>query len=224
MLGLTMNGGFPLDIVLFALVAAFLALRLRSVLGKRTGYERPPAPITPPARTAGPVIDGTVEPAGPASHRVLPDPATPAGQALSAMAQADHNFDPGRFLDGAEQAFRLIVNAFAAGDRAALQSLLAPETLAAFEAAITAREQAGETQKTIIHAITELRIESASLHGTQAEITIRYQSDQFSHVVDKAGQTVHGADALTEIVDIWTYIRDLSSPDPSWRLAGARSG
>ncbi len=131
---MTGSGSFPVDIVLFAMVAVFLALRLRSVLGRRQGFEQPVRQPVP--RPGGPVIEGRAEPM---PTRPVPDPASPLGQTLLAMGRVDHGFTPQRFLDGAEAAFRMIVTAFAAGDRAALVPLLTPETLAGFEAAIAAR-------------------------------------------------------------------------------------
>ena len=107
--------GFPIDLVLFGMIAAFLVLRLRSILGKRTGFERPAPPVQQaPLRPAGPVIDAKAEP--PAAQTV-PDAASPTGMALARMREIDRTFDAARFLAGAEQAFRMIVAAFAAGDR-----------------------------------------------------------------------------------------------------------
>src|SRR5205807_1848830 len=97
----------------------------RSILGKRTGFERPAQPYQPPAgpATAAPVIDGHAE-APPAAARPVPEPASPIGQTLGQMRTIDRSFDPAAFLDGAEKAFRMIVSAFAAGDRTILRGLL----------------------------------------------------------------------------------------------------
>src|SRR4051794_18501588 len=135
------SSGFPIDLILFGMIAAFLVLRLRSILGKRTGFERPAQPYQPPAgpAAAGPVIDGQAE-AQPAANRVVPDPASPIGQTLVQMRTIDRSFDPAAFLDGAEKAFRMIVAAFAAGDRATLRGLLSDDTYRAFEQAIAGRE------------------------------------------------------------------------------------
>ena len=221
------SGGFPIDLLLFAMIAAFLVLRLRSILGRRTGFERPPAdPAAPPvgvARTApGPVPDGPAEQASAA--RPLPDPSSPAGQALARMAQVDPQFDPQRFLAGAEAAFRMIVGAFAAGDRDALRPLLSDDTYRGFEAAISAREAAGERQRTEIKALGQVAIEAATLRGTVAAITVRFVSDQVNETLDKDGRPVAGIDGVTEIQDVWTFERDLAQPDPAWRLVTAQSG
>lgn len=219
------TGGFPIDLVLFGMVAAFLVLRLRSILGRRTGFEKPPQPARPGPGQApvGPVIDAQPEPAAPVHQRPLPDPASPVGQALGRIHGADRTFDPARFLDGAERAFRMIVAAFATGDRATLRNLLSDDTYAAFEGAITARENEGHVQVSEIRGMEQVGIEGAELRGTVASVTVRFVSDQMSLTRDKDGRPVFGTDAVTEITDVWTFERDLASSDPTWRLVEARS-
>lgn len=220
------SGSFPIDIVLFGMVAAFLVLRLRSVLGRRQGFERPAEPVAPDAagrvaaRADGPVIDGVAEQA---RSRDLPDPASPAGQALVRMTGVDRNFHPARFLDGAEAAFRIIVTAFAAGDRAALRPLLSEDTFRAFDGAVSAREAAGETQRTEIRSIDHATIDQADLRGSIADITVRFVSDQVNLTLGRDGNPVAGTDAVTEITDLWTFERDLAAADLTWRLVVARS-
>ncbi len=220
------SGSFPIDLVLFGMIAAFLVLRLRSILGKRTGFERPAAPLQPvqPRKPAAPVIEGTAEPAPPPATTHMPDPGTSADQALAEMRNIDRGFDPARFLAGADQAFRIVVKAFAAGDRAQLRPLLGDETFAAFDQAITAREKSGETQTSDIKSIQSIDIIDAALRGRVGSMTVRIVSDQISHTMDKDGRPLTGTDALTEIVDLWTFERDLGQPDPTWRLMAVRSG
>jgi predicted lipid-binding transport protein (Tim44 family) len=227
------GGGIPIDLILYAMVAAFLVLRLRSVLGRRTGYERPPQPerpaagydpravaageaeapdALPPALTAG------------QARRIVPDPRSPAGQALARIRGVDPGFDPNRFLEGAEAAFRMIVEAFARGDRDTLRALLSDDTYAGFEQAISARETAGERQRTEIRAVQEMAIEAADLRGTIADITVRFVSDQVNVTTGPKGEIVSGTEAVTELTDIWTFQRDLRSGDPTWKLVGTRSG
>ncbi len=221
------SGGFSIDLVLFGMIAAFLVLRLRSILGRREGFERPPEPPRPelvPGTVArgveGPVIDVG---AGSAATRALPDPASPVGQMLSKMQQVDHSFQAGHFLTGAETAFRMIVGAFAAGNRDTLRSLLSDDTFKAFDAAITAREARGETQRTDIRSVGSATIDHADLHGSVASITMRFVSDQVNVTMGHDGLPVAGADAVTEITDLWTFERDLAAVDPTWRLVAARS-
>jgi predicted lipid-binding transport protein (Tim44 family) len=212
-----MQGSFPFDLILFGMVAAFLVLRLRSVLGKRQGFERPPAE----ARPTAPVAMGREAPraapsAGAGVHRVLHHGPSP-------IAASGSSVQPAAFLGGAEGAFRMIVTAFAAGDRQTLRGLLSDDTYAGFEQAITARENAGETQRTEIRAINTVTIDAAELRGAQADITVRFVTDQVNMTTAKSGEVVSGSDAITELTDLWTFQRDVSDKDPTWRLVATRS-
>jgi predicted lipid-binding transport protein (Tim44 family) len=213
------SGGFPLDLVLFGMIAAFLVLRLRSILGRRTGFERPPQASPPPAgpmAAPGPVIEGRAEPVAAAPSRPVPDPASPLGQSLARLHAADPAFDVARFLDGAEKAFRIIVAAFASGDRTVLRSLLSDDTYRAFAQAIEAREAAGHVQVSEVRGMETVAIEEAALRGSVAVVTVRFVSDQVSLTQDKDAHPVAGT-------DLWTFERDLSTRDPTWRLVAARS-
>lgn len=218
------GGGFPIDILLFGMIAAFLVLRLRSILGRRTGFERPRDATSNVVglRPTPPVIEAPAEPERPA--RALPAASSPAGRAIVQMQQVDRTFDPAHFLTGAEAAFRMIVTAFARGDNNALRPLLTDATYAGFEAVITSRNTAGETQRSEIRSVETVAIEEAGLVGSMASITTRFVSDQISETSDREGKPVAGTDAVTEIVDLWTFERDLSQQDPAWRLSATRSG
>lgn len=223
-----MSGGFPIDLILFGMVAAFLVLRLRSILGRRQGFERPPEPLQPrpPADARvpdAPIPDGPTAPVAAGPAKILPDARTPPGQALGRIKGIDGNFDAEQFLDGAAGAFGMIVTAFAAGDRATLKPLLTNDLFTAFEGAISAREAAQETQRTDIAALRELTLTEADLRGTVASITVRFVSDQINQSRDKAGQVVAGTDVPTETVDFWTFERDLRGADPTWQLVATRS-
>lgn len=221
------SGSFPIDLVLFGMIAAFLVLRLRSILGRKTGFERPSQPETPAAGAPGigrPATVAPLRPAPAAPARALPDPASPTGQVLARMHEVNRAFDPAHFLAGAEAAFRMIVTAFAAGERVALRPLLSDDTYCAFEGAIAAREAAGDTQRSEVRAIQTAAIEAAALSGCLATITVRLVSDQVAETLDRAGRSVQGTDAVTELTDLWTFERDLSQPDPAWRLSAAHSG
>jgi predicted lipid-binding transport protein (Tim44 family) len=220
------SGGFPIDLILFGMIAAFLVLRLKSILGKRTGYERPPQPVQPRQPVAA--FDPTQEVVVPAqkvssSQRAVPEPVSALGQTLARMKTIDRNFDPGVFLDGAEKAFKIIVHAFAAGDRETLRPLLGDDTWHAFDLAIAEREKAGNTHITEVRAVHGVSIESAELHGTVATIGVRIVSDQVNMTQTQSGQVITGTDAVTEITDLWTFERDLAQPNPIWRLVAARS-
>lgn len=226
-----MSGGFPIDLILFGMVAAFLVLRLRSILGRRTGYERPPTPVEPTGagEEGTRAIDTRAEEVrlpqigGPGPKRSLPDPASSVGQTLARIRRIDPDFDPVAFLTGAESAFTMIVDAFARGDRDTLRPLLSPEVFADFEAAITAREQAGERQRTELVALRESAILEADLRGTVATIGVRFVSDQINTTYGRDGSVVAGSEAVTETVDVWSFMRNLNSADPTWLLVGTRS-
>jgi predicted lipid-binding transport protein (Tim44 family) len=228
-----MSGGFPVDLILFAMVAAFLVLRLRSVLGRRTGFERPrregpgaydpaAARSAPQGADAVPELPPAQAPAG-GARRIVPEPRSPVGQALMRIRGVDPSFDPNAFLDGAEGAFRMIVDAFARGDRDTLRLLLGDDTYGGFEGEISRREAAGESQRSEVRAMQEMRIEAADLRGTVADVTVRFVSDQVNLTTAKDGSVVAGAEAVTELTDIWTFQRDLKSGDPTWRLVATRS-
>ncbi len=227
-----MSGGFPVELILVAMVALFLVLRLRSVLGRRTGFERPPQaeprangfdPRSPARQAEAPMADALPPPAQSRTSRVLPDPRSPAGQGLGRIVQMDRSFESNAFLDGAQAAFGMILTAFAAGDRQTLRALLSDDTYAGFEQAITAREQAGEQQRNEIRAFTEVAIEAADLRGSTADVTVRFVTDQVNMVTDRNGAPVSGSDGITELTDIWTFQRDLTAGDPTWRLVATRS-
>ncbi len=220
------TGGFPIDLILFGMIAAFLVLRLRSILGRRTGFERPQQPVQPqPTRPAaqGPIVEGHAEAVAPTAQRAVPAPDSPVGKTLAQMQAIDRNFDASTFLAGGEQAFRMIVAAFAAGDRNTLRNLLSDDTFHAFDQAISTRESAGHTQVSEIRSIQSMTIEEAGLRGTTGTITARIVSDQVSFTRDQQGHTVAGTEAVTEITDLWTFERDLAKPNPTWRLVAARS-
>lgn len=213
------TGGFPIDIILFGMIAAFLVLRLKGILGRRTGFERPASSPMPD----GPAPLRDAAPAAPPPSRALPDPASTVGQTLGAMQATDPHFSPEGFLDGAEKAFRIIVHAYATGDRAALRPLLGDDTWNAFDHAITGREKSGQAQVLDVKAVHATVIEGAALKGSIAQVTVRITSDQVNMTNTTAGQVVAGTDAVTEISDIWTFERDLSQPNPAWHLVAARS-
>ena len=223
-----MSGGFPVDLILFAMVAAFLVLRLRGVLGRRQGFERPPQERPVPGQPRSVPVEAEPMPVPDAlpvggPRLTVPDPRSPVGQALARISAADPAFNPNTFLAGAEGAFRMIVNGFAAGDRATLRELLAEDTYAGFEQAIQTRETAGERQRTEIRAVHDMVIEAADLRGTVADVTVRIISDQVNLTTGADGEVVSGAEAVTELNDIWTFQRDLRSSDPSWKLVGTQS-
>lgn len=221
-------GDFPhsLDIILFALVAVFLVLRLRSVLGRRTGHERRRAPLL---RQAEPTGDKVIafgqrgQAAPPAPTSAAPADAVAAG--LTPIRDADPGFDPTAFLQGARAAFEMIVGAFAAGDKAQLRPLLADEVYTPFATAIDERDAARETLQTRIAQIKRLDIVEAGLDRRMARITVKLVSDQMNVLRAHDGSVVDGdPEHPTEKTDFWTFARDTQSTDPNWVLVATASG
>jgi predicted lipid-binding transport protein (Tim44 family) len=225
-----MEGSFPfLEIVLFAMVAGFLILRLRSVLGRRTGHERRrPDPIT--ARTAQEEARDKVIPlpdrVRPTQREEAPSPVADAGS-LGGIAQirsVDRSFDPGEFVSGARRAFEMIVESFAKGDSTTLRPLLSDEVFARFDGAIRAREEARQTLTTTLVGIREAEIVDAALEGRTAQVTVKFVSEQINVTRDSEGRVVEGdPSAVATVTDIWTFARNAASRDPNWLLVATAS-
>ena len=208
-------------IILLAMVAAFLGLRLYSVLGKRTGAEQEPmvkplekSHIPNAPRAAAPPQDYTGAPTQ-GSSRI----ATAAESGLRAIASADRNFDLSSFLNGSQTAYKMVLEAYWSGDKETLADLTDDTVYASFVDAIAAREEAGETLENRLNRIEEARIIGAHLDGSEAQITVRFVSDIAALVRNKDGEIIAGSmtDAAEEI-DAWTFARDVRSQDPNWRL------
>jgi predicted lipid-binding transport protein (Tim44 family) len=228
-----MSDGFAyLDILFFAMVAAFIAFRLRGVLGRKTGHERPRVdPIS--RRTAargndnvvplperGPAPAPSPEEAAATAAAVTPNGQDdPAMAGVAAIKRADPTFDLDHFLQGARAAFAMIVEAYAKGDKAALRPLLADEVFAQFSGAIDGRERAGQALSTELVATSGAELAAASLQGTRARVTVRFTSEQINVTRDAAGNVVEGDPRQIEtVVDVWTFERDTRSRDPNWQL------
>jgi predicted lipid-binding transport protein (Tim44 family) len=207
------------EIVLLALVALFVGLRLYAVLGRRTGHEQQPIlrPAESPAVTeaAAPVTDLAPERPDTAGL-VYEEPAAPG---LRAIVAADSSFDVGRFLEGAQSAYRMILEAFWKGDREELRHLVSGHVLTAFEQAVDEREAEGHRLDNRLVAIERTIIEDARLTGRTAEIDIRFDADIAAVTRDKDGNVIAGS--LSDAIpthDVWTFRRDLKSQDPNWQL------
>ena len=230
-----MSGGYQfLDIILFALVAAFLILRLRSVLGRRNGHEGPtrdpfenasrreksdekvvrlpdrsdkPADLEPDAMEDGPLPEGT-----------------PLEVGLTQIRVADPSFNINEFQSGSRIAFEMILTAFAAGDTDTLKALLSPEVFGNFSQSIRERESAGETMETTLVGIKSTDVVEAYMAGRTAHVTIKFITQQINVIRGKDGEIVDGD--LSEIIDVtdfWTFARDTRSSDPNWMLVATGS-
>ena len=220
--------GFPfLDIVFFAMLAIFLGLRLRNVLGRRTGTEkRRPDPFKP-AEPAANVPDNVVklpERDRKALETLAAETDTPLARGIKAIKQADRNFDEVGFIGGARGAFEMIVTSFAKGDVGSLRPLLADGVFDNFKRAIDDRTSRGETHETTLVGITATDMTDADLEGSTAKVTIRFVSEQVNATKASDGKVVDGDDhKVVTITDIWTFARDVRSSDPNWMLVETRS-
>ena len=218
------------DSILFAMVAAFLVLRLRSVLGRRTGNEPRHDPVLRRAEAPAENIADKVVSLGSRSAAVRPPvatapPADAVATGLERIRGADPGFDPTQFLEGARAAFEMIVGAFAAGDKARLRPLLSDEVYTPFSAAIDERTTAGETLETRIIGLKRLDIVEAALSGRMARVTIKFVSDQINLLRAHDGSVVDGdPDHPIEKTDFWTFARDTRATDPNWVLEATASG
>ncbi len=202
--------------LIFAAIAVFVILKLRSVLGTRTGFEKKNEPYVPAERGEKviPLPDRRQPEAAPASK---PEPAMDAGTA--AIRRADPSFDPERFVEGAKMAFEMIVTAFAKGEEKALEPLLAPNVYESFTADIRRRREAGETRETTVAGIRQARIDQARLEGREARVTVLIVSEQINVTRDREGTVIDGDPKTAETVsDLWTFARDTRSRDPNWQL------
>jgi predicted lipid-binding transport protein (Tim44 family) len=200
------------------MVFVFVALRLWSVLGRRTGHEQP---IAKPDAVLTPRSTSVTVPQTDAQTLIAQEStmATTAVNGLRAIASAEPQFDAARFLDGAKQAYGMILEAFWRGDRETLRSLVDPEVAGAFEQAIADREEAGERLDNRLVSIEQAQIEDASVEGNTAHIRVRFEADVSAVTRDRDGNVVAGS--MSDAVptnDVWTFSRVLKSPDPNWVL------
>lgn len=225
-----MSDGFAyLDIIFFAMVAAFIALRLRSVLGRRTGHERQRPETyrpTPPVQQPDNVVPmperaaaQAIEDSGIADMR---DGGVKSG--LTAIRLADRSFELDGFLQGSKAAFAMIVESFANGDKDGLRPLLAPEVFQRFSAAMDDRSRRGETLATELVATRSAEVVSAGMSGSRARVTVRFESDQVNVTRNTAGELVDGDPSrIDQVIDLWTFERDTRSRDPNWQLVETRT-
>ncbi|RJF75864.1 Tim44/TimA family putative adaptor protein [Rhodopseudomonas palustris] len=229
--------------IIFLALAVFIFLRLRNVLGQKTGNERPPfdraaardvlpgKPDTNVVPMPGSVIDQA--PAAPSADVVPPsdrwkgiaEPDSPLAHGLNAVLLQDSSFDANHFLTGAKSAYEMIVMAFANGDRRSLKDLLSSEVYDSFDAAIREREKNEYKTETRFVAIEKAELVGAEVRDHTAQLTVRFVSQMISVTRDKTGAVVDGTpDKVSDITDVWTFARDISSRDPNWKLVGTGAG
>jgi predicted lipid-binding transport protein (Tim44 family) len=233
--------------IIYAAIAVVIFVKLRSVLGQRTGRERPPYDpysardtVRPSTNDRSSTNDNVVALPGRAAEPV-PKPVdaavaadrwsgiaalgSPVAAGLDAIAREDKSFDGKHFVAGARAAYEMIVTAFAEGDRRTLKNLLSRDVYDGFEAAIRDREAKGETAESRFVSIDKSDITDAELRGRTAQITIRFVSQLVSVTRDRAGAVIEGSpEKVTDVTDVWTFARDLSSRDPNWKLVATEAG
>jgi predicted lipid-binding transport protein (Tim44 family) len=235
-----MRDVFDIYTIIFLALAVFIFLRLRSVLGQRTGRERPPYDpysardavrpsstndnvVTLPGRT-GDAPSPPAEPAEPAWKGVAEEGSSVA-TGLNAIAQQDKTFDAKQFVEGGRAAYEMIVTAYAEGDRRTLKNLLSRDVYEGFEGAIRERETKGETAESRFVSIDKSDITNADLRGQTAHVTVRFVSQLVSVTRDRDGNVIDGSpEKVTDVTDVWTFARDVSSRDPNWKLVATEAG
>jgi predicted lipid-binding transport protein (Tim44 family) len=228
--------------IIFLALAVFIFLRLRSVLGRRTGRERPPydpysardavrspagekvvALPTRPAETAPRPAEVAQSPGE--RWKDIAESGSAVAAGLDAIAGADSSFDAKHFITGARAAYEMVVTAFASGDRRQLRGLLSREVFDGFDSHISQRESRGETVETKFVSIDSSTISAAELRARTAQITVRFVSKLVSVTRDRSGAVIDGnAEKVTDVTDVWTFARDVSSRDPNWKVVATEAG
>lgn len=233
--------GSNLVTLIFVVAAVFVLFQLRSVLGKRTGHERPPvdpysrrdreSPADKDVDVGGEsdnviTLPGRTETRAEAYRAIdkAAKPGTELNNGLRAISDASNGFDPEEFLKGAKAAYEMIVLAFADGDRRTLKNLLSKEVYEGFEAALDEREANGHTVQANFVGVDNAELTAAELRDREAQVTIRLVSQMISVTRDKDGNVVDGdPEAVVEVKDVWTFARDTRSRDPNWHLVATES-
>lgn len=216
-----MNGGFPYDILIFAVVALFLILKLGTVLGRRGDDKEGGSGPFGLGKAPGSPKDNVVSmperaSAGPEEDF---DSMAPLDAGLARIKAADRTFSEKEFVKGARAAFEMIVEAYASGDAKVLKSLLDDPVYENFAAAIREREKAGHSLETTLVGIDEAEIAAAEMRGRDAAVTVKFVSEQVNVTRDADGEVVEGdPNAVVRVTDVWTFKRDTRSADPNWVL------
>ncbi|MCI0735245.1 MAG: Tim44/TimA family putative adaptor protein [Beijerinckiaceae bacterium] len=237
-----MQDSFDMTTIIFALLAAFVVWKLRSVLGTRSGTEKPPSnPFATRAQTGIPArhgeagsqvvkLPGAAEvpvanvPAKDDRWKPYAEPGTAAWAGLDGIAATDPDFAVKPFVDGAKSAYEMIIGAFADGNRGILSNLLSPEVYEGFAAALDGREKRGEKLTTTFVSIDKVAFEDAALRGRIAKIKVHITAQMTTVTRDSNGAVIDGdPDKIVQIDDIWTFTRDTSSHDPNWKLSATES-
>jgi predicted lipid-binding transport protein (Tim44 family) len=238
-----MQDSLDITTIIFLALAVFVIWRLRSVLGQKTGHERPPFdPVSrrEPSTRPGPVetdnvvrLPGVGPERGPASApeldaqrwKGIAEPGTRVADGLDAIARHEPGFDAAGFVEGAKMAYEMIVTAFAQGDRKTLKNLLSKDVYEGFDRAIAERERRGDKAETTFVSIDRAEIENVEVKGRTAQVTVRFLSKLITATRDAAGKVIDGdPEAVVDVTDVWTFARPLGARDPNWQLVATEAG
>lgn len=232
---------FDIYTLIFAGLAIFVAIKLKSVLGTKTGDEKPPFDrfqdhsknnqksvgnsdnVIPMPQTGfrNPPEDVPVQ----WRWEGLAKEGTELANSLDALVTLDKNFDPRHFKDGAKHAYEMIVSAFAHGDRKTLKNLLAKDVFDGFNNVMSQRDLQGEKTEVTFVSIDKNDLYAAITKDNAMQIAIRFQSKMISVTRNKDGVVVDGSpDTVTDVTDIWTFARDAGAKDPNWRVIATEAG
>ncbi|MGD9868722.1 MAG: Tim44/TimA family putative adaptor protein [Hyphomicrobiales bacterium] len=237
-----MNETFDIYTLLFLVLAVAIFIRLRNVLGRRTGSERPPfdpysrapeakgkpAPADargsvvhlPRGKEAGSLQTAEIE----ARIKDFAPKGSALAKGLKAIMATDPSFDPKEFLNGAKAAYEMIVVAFASGDRRTLKQLLSKDVFDGFVGALDERETRGDVVESSFVGIDRADLIEAELKNKQAQVTVKFVSDLITATRDKNGEVIEGdPKKVREVTDIWTFARDVTSRDPNWKLVATEA-
>lgn len=212
-----------IQLLVLAGIAVFLILKLRSVLGTREGFEKPPLPPEEAARP-DPVQQRKFDVIESGPDRDITDhvpEGSPAAVALAAMKQAEPSFSVNTFLQGARGAYEMILMAFERGDLSQVKAFLSPDVYDSFASAVRAREEQGLTVEASFVGLREMGLNDATFDQTtrEGEVTVRFVGELTSVVRNKAGEVIEGSP--TEVKrqrDVWTFARRMGAADPNWQL------
>ncbi|GGC51671.1 Tim44/TimA family putative adaptor protein [Chelatococcus reniformis] len=240
-----MQDSFDLTTIIFLALAVFVIWRLRSVLGQRTGSERPPTdpfarrepPLPKPEQAAGDRRDDNVvqlpgtstapamEMAPEERWKGVAEPGSPVAAGLDSIVAQEPSFDGSGFVQGAKAAYEAIVTAFAAGDRRTLKGLLSREVFDGFEGAIAEREKRGERAETTFVSVDNAEVTGVEVKARNAQVTVRFTSKLITVTRNASGAVVDGSpDTVVDVTDVWTFARTLGAKDPNWQLVATESG
>lgn len=199
------------EVILYAAIATIVCVMLYSVLGKSVGQG--------PESKFDPFEKPNVNEAK--TGFVPPVETDPNNSGLADIIAADPNFSPAEFLDGAKQAYSIILECFAEGDRDTLKELLSPDVFAIYNEAIDAREADNLTQVTDLARLKSAEIVDAEKSGRKAVISVKFKAELSSALLDAEGTPVEGdPDLLAQVSEVWTFERTIKSKDANWHLSG----